>query len=80
MVLTGDGGLLMNLGALAAIGQLNPANVAILVVDNAHYEETGYQKSHTSLGVDLQRIAAVAGSKRTAVVEKTADSRTAPGC
>jgi pyruvate/2-oxoacid:ferredoxin oxidoreductase beta subunit len=51
----------MNLGALATIGVLNPANLSLLVVDNGHYGETGYQKSHTSLGVDLERIAAGSG-------------------
>src|ERR671938_127983 len=58
VVATGDGELLMNIGALATIAILNPANLAILVVDNGHYGETGYQKSHTSLGVDLEKIAA----------------------
>ncbi|MFZ0853326.1 MAG: thiamine pyrophosphate-dependent enzyme, partial [Hyphomicrobiaceae bacterium] len=33
MVLTGDGELLMNLGALATIAVLNPPNLSILVVD-----------------------------------------------
>lgn len=73
MVLTGDGELLMNLSALATIAVLNPPNLSILVVDNGHYGETGYQKSHTSLGVDLEKIAAGAGIKRTATVERTAD-------
>jgi len=68
MVVTGDGELLMNLGALATIAVLDPANLSILVVDNGHYGETGYQKSHTSLGVDLERIAAGSGIKRTATV------------
>ena len=48
----------MNVGALATIAVLNPPNLAILCVDNGHYGETGYQKSHTSLGVDLEKIAA----------------------
>ena len=61
LVATGDGELLMNLGALATIAVLNPANLAILVVDNGHYGETGYQKSHTSLGVDLEKIAVGSG-------------------
>ena len=68
LVATGDGEILMNLGALATIAVLNPANLAILVVDNGHYGETGYQKSHTSLGVDLERIAAGSGIKRTRAV------------
>lgn len=65
LVVTGDGELLMNVGALATIGVLNPPNLAIVCVDNGHYGETGYQKSHTSLGVDLERIAAASGIKAT---------------
>jgi phosphonopyruvate decarboxylase len=68
LVVTGDGELLMNLGSLATIAVLNPPNLAILCVDNGHYGETGYQKSHTSLGVDLERIAAGSGIKRTLTV------------
>jgi phosphonopyruvate decarboxylase len=73
LVATGDGELLMNLGALATIAVLNPANLALLCVDNGHYGETGYQKSHTSLGVDLERIAAGSGIKRTRTVASEAD-------
>src|SRR5262249_7709329 len=61
LVATGDGELLMNVGALATIAVMNPPNLSILCVDNGHYGETGYQKSHTSLGVDLERIAAGSG-------------------
>jgi len=73
LVATGDGELLMNIGALATIGVLNPANLAILCVDNGHYGETGYQKSHTSLGVDLEKIATGSGIKRTRTVATDAD-------
>ena len=73
LVVTGDGELLMNLGSLATIAVLDPPNLSIIVVDNGHYGETGYQKSHTSLGVDLEKIAAGAGIKRTLAVEKAAD-------
>ena len=72
LVATGDGELLMNLGALATIAVLNPANLAILCVDNGHYGETGYQKSHTSLGVDLEKIAAGSGIKRTRTIDSVA--------
>jgi thiamine pyrophosphate-dependent acetolactate synthase large subunit-like protein len=65
LVVTGDGELLMNVGALATIAVLNPPNFAIVCVDNGHYGETGYQKSHTSLGVDLEKIAAGSGIKAT---------------
>ena len=73
LVATGDGELLMNLGALATIAVLNPANLAILCVDNGHYGETGYQKSHTSLGVDLEKIAAGSGIKRTRTLASDAE-------
>jgi thiamine pyrophosphate-dependent acetolactate synthase large subunit-like protein len=69
LVVTGDGELLMNLGSLATIAVLNPPNLAIVCVDNGHYGETGYQKSHTSLGVDLERIAAGSGIKRTLAID-----------
>ena len=65
LVVTGDGDLLMNIGALATIAVMNPPNLAIVCVDNGHYGETGWQKSHTSLGVDLEKIAVGAGIKRT---------------
>ena len=68
LVVTGDGELLMNVGALATIAVLNPPNLAVLCVDNGHYGETGYQKSHTSLGVDLERIAAGSGIKATRTI------------
>jgi thiamine pyrophosphate-dependent acetolactate synthase large subunit-like protein len=70
LVVTGDGELLMNVGALATIAVMNPPNLAIVCVDNGHYGETGYQKSHTSLGVDLEKIAAGSGIKRTLTIEQ----------
>ena len=73
LVVTGDGDLLMNVGALAAIAAINPGNLAILCVDNGHYGETGWQKSHTSLGTDLEQMAIGAGIKRTATVAAEAD-------
>jgi thiamine pyrophosphate-dependent acetolactate synthase large subunit-like protein len=73
LAVTGDGELLMNVGALATIGVLNPPNLAIVCVDNGHYGETGYQKSHTSLGVDLEKIAAGSGIKATRTIAAEAD-------
>lgn len=61
LVVTGDGELLMNLGALATIALLNPPNLRIVCVDNGHYGETGNQDSHTGFGVQLDKIAAGAG-------------------
>ncbi len=73
LVVTGDGELLMNVGALATIAGMDPANLAILCVDNGHYGETGWQKSHTSLGVDLEKIAVGCGIRHTRTVATTAD-------
>jgi phosphonopyruvate decarboxylase len=70
LVAAGDGELLMNVGALATVGILNPPNLSILCVDNGHYGETGYQKSHTSLGVDLEQMAIGAGIKSTCTIDK----------
>ena len=56
-VLTGDGDMLMGLGSLATIGVKQPKNLAIVVLDNAHYGETGMQPSHTKAGIDLVAVA-----------------------
>jgi thiamine pyrophosphate-dependent acetolactate synthase large subunit-like protein len=56
-VLTGDGEALMGLGSLATIGVKQPSNLAIVVLDNQHYGETGMQPSHTRAGVDLVAVA-----------------------
>jgi phosphonopyruvate decarboxylase len=73
LVVTGDGELLMNIGSLATIAVLNPHNLSIVCVDNGHYGETGYQRSHTSLGVDLEKIAAASGIKRTLAIERESE-------
>jgi len=73
LVVTGDGELLMNVGALATIAVMDPPNLSILCVDNGHYGETGYQLSHTSLGVDLEKMAAGAGIKATRTIGAEAE-------
>ena len=73
LVVTGDGELLMNIGSLATIAVMNPPNLSVICIDNGHYGETGYQRSHTSLGVDLEKIAAGSGIKRTLTIETEAE-------
>jgi len=51
-VITGDGDFLMGLGSLATIGVKQPRNLAVVVLDNAHYGETGMQASATQSGID----------------------------
>jgi thiamine pyrophosphate-dependent acetolactate synthase large subunit-like protein len=64
-VITGDGEMLMGMGALATIGIQQPPNLAVIVFDNGVYGETGMQPSHTQGrdigGVDLLRVAAGCG-------------------
>jgi len=73
LCITGDGELLMNIGTLATIAVMNPPNLSIICVDNGHYGETGFQKSHTSLGVDLEKIAAASGIQATRTVTTQAE-------
>ena len=70
LVVTGDGELLMNVGSLATLAVVNPPNLAVVCVDNGRYGETGWQKSHTSLGVDLERMAIGAGIRTTRTVRR----------
>jgi thiamine pyrophosphate-dependent acetolactate synthase large subunit-like protein len=60
-VITGDGEMLMGLGALATIGIQRPPNLAVIVFDNGVYGETGMQPSHTQSGVDLLAVAGACG-------------------
>jgi thiamine pyrophosphate-dependent acetolactate synthase large subunit-like protein len=61
LVLTGDGEMLMGLGSLATIAVEKPKNLAIVVLDNQHYGETGMQQAHTGRGVDIAGMAKAAG-------------------
>jgi len=56
-VITGDGDMLMGVGSLATIGVKQPNNLAIVVLDNSRYGETGMQPSHTQAGIDLVAMA-----------------------
>ena len=67
LVITGDADLLMSLGSLATVATQQPDNLAIVVLDNEKFGETGNQASHTSprnngptesgAGADLAMIA-----------------------
>lgn len=68
LVVTGDGEMLMGLGSLATIAAQAPANLAICVLDNERYGETGMQETHTAHAVDMAGMAAAAGFRATATV------------
>lgn len=59
--ITGDGEMLMGLGSLTTIGAQAPANLAIVVLDNEVYGETGAQPTATAHGADLTAIARACG-------------------
>jgi thiamine pyrophosphate-dependent acetolactate synthase large subunit-like protein len=65
LVITGDGEVLMGLGSLATVGGQQPANLAVAVVDNERYGETGMQPTHTAGGIegrtDLAAVALACG-------------------
>ncbi|MFM1988689.1 MAG: hypothetical protein RJA99_1646 [Pseudomonadota bacterium] len=73
VVITGDGEQLMGLGALATIGAKRPRNLSVVVLDNGHFGETGMQRSHTGLGVDLVAVARGCGIGHAVRVDALAD-------
>ena len=61
IVVTGDGEALMGLGSFATIAARKPANLALLILDNERFCETGGQRGLTSYGADLAAMARAAG-------------------
>ena len=61
LVITGDGEMLMGIGSLATVATQRPPNLAIVVLDNERYGETGMQLTHTAGRADLGAIAAACG-------------------
>ena len=61
LVVTGDGEMLMGLGSLATVAIQRPPNLAIVVLDNERYGETGMQLTHTAGDVSLTAVAAATG-------------------
>jgi thiamine pyrophosphate-dependent acetolactate synthase large subunit-like protein len=78
LVITGDGDMLMSLGTLATLATQQPDNLAICVLDNEKFGETGNQATHTSprnsgptesgAGADLAMIARGCGIADSATV------------
>jgi len=70
LALTGDAELLMGVGSLATIAVRRPKNLAIVVLDNERFGETGGQQAHTAEGVD---IAGIAEACRFPLVRRVSD-------
>lgn len=86
LVVTGDGEMLMGMGALATIAAAGAPNLAVAVLDNERYGETGNQETHTARGVDLAAVAAGCGFRAARTVREEGevaaairDLRGAPG-
>ena len=67
-VVTGDGESLMGLGSFATVAIQRPRNLAVIVLDNEHYGETGMQRTATSHGTDIAAMAGGAGVPTTMTV------------
>ncbi len=68
LALTGDGEMMMGIGSLGVVAAQAPANLAILVLDNEHFGETGQQTGLTSGRTDLCKIAEGFGIAHTMTV------------
>ena len=75
IVLDGDGSLLMNLGSLATIGLLRPANLTVVVMDNEEYATTGGQPTPTAHGADLEGAARAMAIATAATVRSEGELR-----
>lgn len=83
LVITGDGDMLMGLGSLATVAAQRPANLAIIVLDNEKFGETGNQATHTApvsagpgergAGTDLAVVARGCGIADSATVTQESD-------
>ena len=73
LVITGDGEMLMGMGSLATVAAQAPSNLAVVVLDNGQFGETGAQRSHTGHGTDLAAVAAACGWPATMTATTTAE-------
>jgi len=60
IVVEGDGGLLMHMGALVTVGAVNPANLTVLIIQNGVHAASGGQ-ALTNAALDLAQLARSAG-------------------
>ncbi len=74
VVVTGDGEILMGLTSFTTIGARRPSNLAICVLDNERYTETGRQPTATGLGTDLAAVAKACGFPKTATIRTEAEA------
>jgi thiamine pyrophosphate-dependent acetolactate synthase large subunit-like protein len=68
LCVTGDGEMMMGIGSLAVVADQAPANLAILVLDNESFGETGRQRGLTSNRADIAAVAKACGLRQTRTV------------
>ncbi|HEX2337905.1 MAG TPA: thiamine pyrophosphate-dependent enzyme [Hyphomicrobiaceae bacterium] len=68
LCVTGDGEMLMGIGSLAVVADQAPGNLAILVLDNESFGETGRQRGLTSNRADIAAVAKAFGLRQTRTV------------
>jgi phosphonopyruvate decarboxylase len=68
LAMTGDGEMMMGIGSLGVAADQAPGNLAILVLDNEHFSETGKQRGLSSGRADLCAIAKGFGIAKTMLV------------
>lgn len=73
VVITGDGEMMMGIGSLASIANAPCSNLAILVLDNQAFGETGKQRGLTAGSTDIRLMAEGAGIEKTMAVRHSAD-------
>lgn len=73
LVVTGDGEMMMGIGSLATIAAAAPDNLAILVLDNQAFGETGRQTGLTAGPSDIAQMAEGAGLAATMAVSDADD-------
>jgi sulfopyruvate decarboxylase subunit beta len=72
IVVNGDGSMLMSLGSLVTLAA-HPANVYLMVMDNALYEVTGGQATAGTGRADFAALARAAGIRRVYAFGSRAD-------
>lgn len=69
IALDGDGGILLNLGALATVGNCAPANMTCVVFNNRSYASTGGLPTATAGKTDLVAVGKGAGIEKSVGVD-----------
>jgi thiamine pyrophosphate-dependent acetolactate synthase large subunit-like protein len=68
VAVTGDGEMMMGFGSLAVVGDQAPKNLAVLVLDNERFAETGRQRGLTAGRTDITAVAKAVGFRETMTV------------